>query len=181
MPADTLDKQLRHRVECQLARLCHKHIAASHQKVRAVDCLENILMPEAVDAAYLTGKCLCGKLCRILPVIKMLRCKLLHSRDLAEQLLPDIAVITDIHIQCGSAVPNRREQMFNDGSKNLSLCSRSSDCEKKTHRLFLSLARPSRLTVRLDVAHQLMVDVMSRIDQIILRHRAKNVSSLHAV
>ena len=183
MLSDSLDKKLRNRIERQLTRLCDEHIAASHQKIGTIDSFKDIFMPESMNTGNLIRivQSVLGKAFRILPVIKMLGTYFLHLRNFFEQCIPYIAVISYICIQYCFPLADIWKQVLYDRCKNLFLCSCASDCKQKTNRFVLLFALDSRITIRLNIGNQFMVNVMSRIKQLARRHRLIHFLFVHSV
>ena len=70
---------------------------------------------------------------------------------------------------------------MNDRFKDICLCSGSSDRKKESDRLVTCKSVHSSLAVSLDIAHQLMVDVMTGVENLILRNRVQNLFPIETI
>ena len=181
MSADSLNKELRDRIEGQLAGLSHQHVRTPHKEVRCINRLKYILVRESMHAHNPSSQCSLCKSLSCFPVIKMCPADFCQSADLRHQLVPDILVVAYIYVESNLLLADPGHERLDDALEDIALRTRAADGQQEANGLSVLLPLHPRRAVRLDVLNQLMIHVVPGVDQRILRHGGKDLLLLHAV
>ena len=111
----------------------------------------------------------------------MLAGNCLHLRNLCNEIIPYILVITDIHIERCLLFLDRRKEIPDDGCEDFLLRSCSTDGEQEAGRLTICLTSHSSVTVCFDVRNQLVIDVVTGVNKRVIRHWLIDLVLLHTI
>ena len=168
--ADVPHHELGHRVEGQLRRLGHQHVALSHEEVRGVHRLEDVLVAEGGDPARAVPVQGGGPGLEARVVVKIGLDLLLQLRHLLLEHVPHGEMVAEVDPQLRLARLDVGQQVPRHGQVQIPAGPRAAHGHEEADGLAAVQPRHAHGAVVLHALHQLGVDVVAHVEEVPVGH-----------